>query len=67
VLASLGLQAGDTRGYAAYLEARVLELGLQAGRPFGSDLTIDTLGLAWGPPYDHANTSRACCHAPQRG
>ena len=32
VLASLGLQAGDTRGYAAYLEARVLELGLQAGR-----------------------------------
>jgi REP element-mobilizing transposase RayT len=32
VMGSLGLGEGDGRGYAAYLEGRVLELGLKAGR-----------------------------------
>jgi len=32
VMGSLGLGEGDERGYAAYLEGRVLELGLKAGR-----------------------------------
>jgi REP element-mobilizing transposase RayT len=32
VLGSLGLRPGDRRGYAAYLEGRVLELGREAGR-----------------------------------
>ena len=32
VMGSLGLGQGDGRGYAAYLEGRVLELGLKAGR-----------------------------------
>lgn len=32
VMGSLGLKEGDRRGYEAYLEARVLELGMKAGR-----------------------------------
>jgi len=32
VMGSLGLGQGDGRGYAAYLEGRVLELGMKAGR-----------------------------------
>jgi len=32
VMGSLGLGEGDGRGYAAYIEGRVLELGLKAGR-----------------------------------
>ncbi|HWY78111.1 MAG TPA: transposase, partial [Verrucomicrobiae bacterium] len=32
VLASAGLRPGDRRGYEAYIEARVLELGVRAGR-----------------------------------
>ncbi len=31
-MGSLGLPESDRRGYEAYLEARVLELGMQAGR-----------------------------------
>jgi len=32
VLGNLGLQSGDWRGYEAYLEGRVVELGIKAGR-----------------------------------
>ncbi|MGO8764280.1 MAG: transposase [Limisphaerales bacterium] len=32
VMGSLGLRPGDRRGYEAYLEGRVLELGMEAGR-----------------------------------
>jgi len=32
VMQGLGLASGDRRGYAAYIEGRVLELGLKAGR-----------------------------------
>ena len=32
VMGSLGLKPAERRGYAAYLQARVLELGLKAGR-----------------------------------
>ena len=32
VLAALGLSEGDRRGYESYIESRVLELGMEAGR-----------------------------------
>ena len=32
VLAALGLSEGDRRGYESYMESRVLELGMEAGR-----------------------------------
>ena len=32
VLGSLGLGPGETKGYEAYIEGRVLELGSKAGR-----------------------------------
>lgn len=32
VMASVGLSPGESRGYEAYIEGRVLELGIEAGR-----------------------------------